>query len=196
MLCVIHDNGSYPFVVEVDYVNSIATVYCVEREDFCDNYTLDAIPPAAVVHKIFIFTKAFIGTGPDLRSSAYADEQAPRGNTLLFEVPSGRLTCYKYIYVSGQIYSFTVPIDDQIIEYESPLGNNDVPYPVAIGRQLTYFMVERRVLLTDDVKAWVAALDEYDGDKYTYLYNSYRGYSNKDPTLPVAPSFAVTKLTD
>lgn len=42
------------------------------------------------------------------------------------------------IYVGCEMYSFKT--DDEIIDYVSPMGNNDVPYPVAYSDENVYFM--------------------------------------------------------
>ena len=50
---------------------------------------------------------------------------------------------YKYLYIGSEIYSFNTIEDDVIIDYFSDIGNNDVPYPYAIGEKYIYFMLER-----------------------------------------------------
>ena len=39
---------------------------------------------------------------------------------------------------------FEVNIDDEVINYYSPVGNNDVPYPIAIGNENVYFMLDKK----------------------------------------------------
>ena len=51
------------------------------------------------------------------------------GNSLLLKNPDG-----KYVYVGYLIFEFT-PLAD-IVEFVSPVGNNDVPYPYAIDGDL------------------------------------------------------------
>ena len=52
------------------------------------------------------------------------------------------MTGYHYLFIGHEIYSFVTP-DDVIQEYYSPVGNNAVPYPYAIGEHRTYFMLDR-----------------------------------------------------
>lgn len=59
----------------------------------------------------------------------------PDGNSILI-----KLSVHRYIYIGYIIYSFSIP--DEIISYKSPIGNNDVPYPYAIGTRYTYLMIE------------------------------------------------------
>ena len=53
------------------------------------------------------------------------------GNTILLLVNN------YYIYISNNIQKFK--INDEIIKYYSFVGNNDVPYPLAIGKKNIYF---------------------------------------------------------
>jgi hypothetical protein len=53
-----------------------------------------------------------------------------------------QLSSRKYVYIGSSIYEFTVPPGEKIIKYYSRVGNNDVPYPVAIGEKYVYFMLD------------------------------------------------------
>ena len=59
------------------------------------------------------------------------------GNSILIKERKG-----KYIYIGERIASFQLQ-DDDIVEYLSPIGNNDVPYPYAKGIKYTYLMIEK-----------------------------------------------------
>ncbi len=67
------------------------------------------------------------------------------GNTILITVESQRETktrhaVYMYIYVGSEAYIFQTP--ERIVKYESEIGNNDVPYPLAFTKNRVYFMTE------------------------------------------------------
>ena len=65
------------------------------------------------------------------------DEEGLDGNTLLLEVEDT-----KYVYISGlEISEFKT--SDKIIDYISLMGNNMIPYAIAIGEKYTYFMYNR-----------------------------------------------------
>ncbi len=71
------------------------------------------------------------------------DHKSFRGNSVLLQV----IDKYVYIgmtYTGSEIYEFKPSDEDEIIEYYSLVGNNDVPYPVAIGKKNVYFMLEQR----------------------------------------------------
>jgi hypothetical protein len=98
----------------------------------------------------------FIGDN-DLRSKGYAPRGSFPGNSILIHV-SPR----KYIYAGDQIYSFAPLEGDTIKTYYSPVGNNQVPYPYAVGEKYVYFML-------DKVAVPAAVLDLND-DGYFQFY--------------------------
>lgn len=79
------------------------------------------------------------------------------GNTILIETTPKHFT-----YIGATVYTF-VTIDD-ITEYVSPTGNNDVPYPYARGTLNTYIMPERLCIPNQ----YLLAINPYD-----QLYEKY-----------------------
>jgi hypothetical protein len=61
------------------------------------------------------------------------------GNSILLHITGTR-----YIFIGIYIYEFESP--EPIIEYVSPIGNNDVPYPFAKSANETFLMVEDAVI--------------------------------------------------
>jgi hypothetical protein len=57
------------------------------------------------------------------------------GNSILLHV-SGN----KYVYIGHQIYEFQM--EDTVDSYFSLIGNSDVPYPVLLGTEHAYFMLD------------------------------------------------------
>jgi hypothetical protein len=57
------------------------------------------------------------------------------GNSILLHV-SGK----KYIYIGHEIYEFQM--EDTVDSYFSLIGNSDVPYPVLLGTEYAYFMLD------------------------------------------------------
>ena len=58
------------------------------------------------------------------------------GNSILLHV-SGK----KYVYIGHEIYEFQM--EDTVDSYFSLIGNSDVPYPVLLGTEYAYFMLDR-----------------------------------------------------
>ena len=92
------------------------------------------------------------------------------GNTILLKIRAG-----KYIFIERCIYQFG-PIDEDIIDYISPIERNDVPYPVAYGQEYIYFLFDsrkvHRSLIPEDLlereKVW-ELLDIYFSRSYPSL---------------------------
>ena len=80
------------------------------------------------------------------------------GNTILFKMKDK-----SYMFVYDMISVFN--LSDEIVEFRSPIGNNDVPYPYIIGTEYTYALV--------------------DGNKIQYYKNSDLN-GNKQPNDPYA----------
>ena len=59
------------------------------------------------------------------------------GNSILVNVSGS-----KYIHIGIEIYSFETRDKEKILHYYSPIGNNDVPYPYAIGENYSYFFLD------------------------------------------------------
>lgn len=57
------------------------------------------------------------------------------GNTILLQISAN-----KYIYIGSSIYEFEM--EDKVDKYFSMVGRNDVPYPVLLGTENVYFMLE------------------------------------------------------
>ena len=59
----------------------------------------------------------------------------PEGNSILL-----RLTKNHYIHIGTEVYEFKM--DDTVDRYFSMIGNSDVPYPVLLGTENVYFMLD------------------------------------------------------
>jgi hypothetical protein len=63
------------------------------------------------------------------------------GNTILLRLKTG-----EYVYIGDRIYSFKISPGDRIQYYTSPIGDFDIPYPYAIGKTNTYFMLHKKYI--------------------------------------------------
>ena len=84
------------------------------------------------------------------------DENNKDGN-FLFEIENK-----KYVYVGDKLFSFES--NDEIVDYFLKLGNNDVKYSFAYGKENIYFMLHQKYI----------PLQEYENstmkNEYQYLY--------------------------
>ena len=143
----IHDNGGRPFKV-VANTNGIqvytATKYLdmtygsdSDSEDTCDCY---AEPNFDYDVKVFSIKK-FLGYWWGFDSSPNKFD----GNSILIEV-----TPHKYIHIGERIYRFSTK--DIILDFISPVGNSDVPYPIAYGEYYVYFFLSKKMVHIDDLE--------------------------------------------
>lgn len=85
------------------------------------------------------------------------------GNSILIQ-----LTKHKYMSIGFGIYTFES--SEEIIDYVSPIGNNDVPYPVAYSKNRVYFMLDRQYINKLDL--------EYEATVFNAenLYSEFYGH--------------------
>jgi hypothetical protein len=120
---IIHDNGGRPFKVVVNTEGIF--VYRHDNEEYTN-----------LLHHIVDYTGYWSG----FDSSAYE----MHGNSLLININN-----IEYIHIGYKIYKFTAK--DTIIDFISPVGNSDVPYPVAYGTEYVYFMLDYKCIKISDL---------------------------------------------
>ena len=147
----IHDNGGRPFRVVVDGKTAIV---------FKQDYEADVLRIGKKLLEI-PFKEIFIGDN-DKNQEHYSAKGDDKGNTILL-----KLTESKYQFIGLSIQTFETVNNDTILKYYSPVGNNDVPYPYAVGEKYTYLMIES-VYIPNEV------LDMNEGP-----YEQYYGHVNK-----------------
>ena len=110
------DNGARPYRVYVD--GSTVSIYIGKRNN---DYTYD-------YDKLVRTIKA--------KQVHVGGKKSQLGNSILIHV-SGN----KYLYIGHEIYKFQM--EDEVDTYFSIVGNSDVPYPVLLGTENAYFMLDR-----------------------------------------------------
>ena len=116
----IHDNGGRPFKVIANKQGISIYGVCINKEEDSPEY------PKLIKH-----ITNFLGYWSGFDSSS----EEMHGNSLLIQ-----LTKTKYIHIGMIIYSFET--DSEILDFISPVGNNDVPYPIALDKDNVYFMMD------------------------------------------------------
>ena len=116
-----HDNGGRPFQVIVNSSKKLFRVFEDEHHDILkDLYITQTVKPTRYI-------KMFVGND---------NGEQGRGNSLLFQI-----TKKKYMFVGETVSTFN--LNDEIVDYKSPIGNSDVPYPFAIGITNSYLINEK-----------------------------------------------------
>lgn len=139
---LIHDNGGRPFKVTVEEQKRDATVrYSVQifkksSKDSEEDETYSKLVANALAREVYVGKSSGTSEACD-----HGKKQARLfdGNTLLLQLNGG-----DYIFIGEFIYSFSLVDGDEVDAYYSPVGNNDVPYPVLLGKKNVYFMLDKR----------------------------------------------------
>ena len=132
----IHDNGGRPFLVYV--AGNKVWIYKHSKEIIVeDQKDFDNPKYYTELVKEYTAKQVFIGKSPKNEMTKYSGGHGPKftGNSILLKIGDKR-----YVSIGWTIYEFSTK--DEITEYYSPVGNSDVPYPVAIGTDYVYFMIE------------------------------------------------------
>jgi hypothetical protein len=135
------DNGARPFIIIVS--NNIIKVYL--------SYT----------NKLLFKISKFLGYWSGFDSSPY---KIYNGNSILIQ-----LTPNKYMHIGCEIFTFVTK--DIITDFLSPVGNSDVPYPIAYGTENVYFMLDKKYYSNDDIllEKTVSNSEDIYGEFYEHL---------------------------
>jgi hypothetical protein len=131
----IHHNGSRPFFVEVTG-KKVSVTKNMNTFKLVDGKFVDIEKP---VKDLFTVNADEIFVGKKSPNGGY-DGLTPSkavGNSILLKVGD------KYTYIGSEIYTFSPVKGDTILKYYSNIGNNDVPYPYAIGKTHVYIMLDK-----------------------------------------------------
>lgn len=156
---LIHNNGGRSFVVVIE--NKSVKVYKTLDDDeikkekntfeFID-YTDDDINEKVIVRNkpVFIlknFKNIFIGYDIDANNTYIKNKNFGKGNSIL--IFDGKY--YYSIYYNNITKFNSKNIKGTVIGYVSPIGNNDVPYPI--------------IFTTTHLYSWCNHIDEHKLDK-------------------------------
>ena len=128
---LIHDNGGRPFLVIISTKD--VSIFKLpkgfnEDENTSKNDYTELVKEYKGVKKVFI-GKSVKPKDDTAYYAAWGKEFD--GNTILIEIKDKR-----YCLVAEKIVEFSTT--DSIEKFESPVGNSDVPYPLAYGSQNVY----------------------------------------------------------
>jgi hypothetical protein len=130
----IHNNYDRPYLIKIIDKN----VYIYESGENKDYEKLI---------KNYNAEKIFIGKSPKIEMTEFSAGYGKKfdGNTILLKINKN-----KYVLISGYGIEEFITKDDEIIEFYSPVGNNDVPYPFAIGKNYIYKLYDSNGYLSID----------------------------------------------
>ena len=166
---IIHDNMSRPFKV---FANK-NKIEIYRPSSYPENQK--KLKYDKLIKRYTSFKGYWPGLDKDMEYTQYYDPKRENGNTILI-----KLTKQKYVYVGKIIYEFETGKSEEIIDYVSPIGNSDVPYPIAISNNYVYFMIEKmRVPINK-----FSNIDMYKSGKiYEKFYKKFHKKKVKSPNL-------------
>lgn len=152
-----HDNGGRPFQVIIDKNN--VSVYRLDNKEIEENNDKINKESYKKLVKNFTVEKVYIG-----KDSKYGKEFD--GNSILLELPGNKL-----IFIGECIYEFELVPGDSIQKYFSQVGNSDVPYPVLLGKNNFYSMIEKQYCCRTEFPTDYKVSD-YEG-AHGYFYGTF-----------------------
>jgi len=140
-------NYSYTYCVWISSDSTIVHIYEFEPFEFNKSVFIGEFYPVRV----------FIGKSEWSPMTIVSDGYGSKfdGNSILLCIEDR-----KYIYIGKNMYSFTS--ENEIIQYLSPIGNNDIPYPYAIDLEGYYYLMVENACMK---------IREGEEDPYSHYYN-------------------------
>ncbi len=169
----IHNNGGRPFKVTIDdHRMSIYRMTEYDPEWKYEDTPYLSIPLSG--------KKVFIPKSHPKTPCAHFERPTKKfkGNSILLQVDP-----HTYLYVGG-CYVYMFETEDEILEYYSPVGNSDVPYPWAVGTENVYFLIENGVMPKSQITD--------HGFPYNDYYKRYNGTTSRGPD----PNYRVRIILD
>lgn len=142
----IHDNGGTPFTVSLNGSKATVTSW---------GYDWDA--EKSVKGLVVLETEyhhAWIGKNKRKYDGYDGPTSGQLGNSILLAVGSS-----KFIWIGLKILQFELGAGEEVTDFDSPIGNNDVPYPTVYTNKRVLLMIEEKAL---PLKAVDPKLDPYD----------------------------------
>jgi len=124
---LIFDNGGRPFKVVIKGKGLDIFTY----DDSVEDINYDDYP--ILIKSYRNLKKIFVPKGIDDRGDPWS---GGKGNTILAHISGNR-----YLFIGPWIYEFETK--GKILEYHSQVGNSGVPYPLAVGENNVYFLIEK-----------------------------------------------------
>ena len=137
----IHDNGGTPFIVTVS--GKHATVTATENGN-------EVYKTAFVRSWIGKHTRKYV-------EDSYYTGPGQLGNSILLQIDEST-----HVWIGWKILEFKLNKGEEVTGFDSPIGNNDVPYPAVFTNQRVLFML--------DEKALPLELLDPKQDQYAQLY--------------------------
>jgi len=165
---MIHDNGSRPFLVYTNsiniYIYKVDENHVIDEDDFdYKNELTNGWMYTKLIKEYKNVKNVYIGKSILNKATKYSGGHGKKfdGNSILVQLSND-----KYLSIGWTIQEFK--LDDEIVKYYSTVGNNDVPYPIILGKKNVYFMLDYTYV---DRKLFPDNMTDTDwSDCYSYYY--------------------------
>jgi hypothetical protein len=180
-----HDNGGRAFQVRISSDGSTVSAYerppeLLRADDFEKYYNAEY----STLTGTWQAEHVFVGISRPCEMTRFSGGIGKKfdGNSVLVHLKDAQ-NPLKYLFIGEKISTFTAP--EPILYYYSPVGNNDVPYPLARTQSFVLFLCGEHTYFPiksfKSVSASDAAYTEaWGGDIYTERYHN--GKSTKTGT--------------
>ena len=119
-----HDNGSRPFIAEVDQAKRQLDLF-------------RATPERPLYLGLYRYKQIWLGSDPHKVGDS---KPSPKGNSILLHLQgAGR---QPFLFIGHKVFEFDLCAGDSPVKYVSYVGPSDVPYPYLVGKTHTYFMLD------------------------------------------------------
>jgi hypothetical protein len=154
------DNGSKPFLVFVKGDTELH-IYRIPENVHIDYDEYEKLKKGHYNELIKSYKTKKIWIGKHTEKDGYWNQKNSAGNSILAQLSNNR-----YLHIGADIYEFTTPDNDKIIKYFSKIGNNEVPYPIALGEKYVYQMLNRAYITRKAFENWDMTDAEWDNTAY------------------------------
>ena len=128
----IHDNGGTPFTVAVNKEDKTVVVTRWTYDIDTDKPVKGPVVLTTGYEEIWL-GRHTLRYDPD----HYYHGPGQLGNSILL-----RMKANTYIWIGWKILQFTLPSNETVVHFDSPIGNNDVPYPTLFTDRRALLMIE------------------------------------------------------
>lgn len=177
----IHDNGGRPFKVVIN--KGFVRIYrMVEINDTDEDENEHENKYENFPILIFESQKnsIYIGKSPMIEMTKFRCSYGPEfdGNSILVHLGDNT-----YVYIGDRIFSFKSLAP--IVNFVSPVGNSDVPYPYAIDSSENIYLLIEGIVIKKNTNT-EKQIKEYD-NPYAYYYDHSLITSDKGRIIPKQP---------
>ncbi len=147
---------------------------------------------AKCVKKYTNVEKIFIGKSPVNATTKFSGGHGKRfdGNSILLKLRDAIKN--QYVFIGATIYEFTTI--EPIEKFYSTVGNNDVPYPVALSKSFVYFMLEAAGFWSLFFPFYIVRVDRNEFPKNVVWSDAYNYYYEKDEKFQSSKSIYINLI--